>query len=203
VGWAANLYNDIIGHWEKRNRDTVRRYDPRRLDVDLMERLFRSHGGEVLARVQGDLRERLEHLRTNYETDDMLDEWAAIGLERAEDVVERFARSFYFGCEADDPMNAMAFDTRLNRFGARLQAIFSSDIGHWDVPDMREVLEEAYELVEHELLSEDDFRDFTFANVTRLYGESNPGFFEGTAVADACRRQLSATEAPPAPVAVN
>jgi predicted TIM-barrel fold metal-dependent hydrolase len=192
VGWAANLYNDIIGHWEKRNRETVRRYDPRRIDVDLMERLFLSHGGEVAARVKGDLRARLERLRLTSEPNDMLDEWAPIGLERAEDVVERFARPFYFGCEADDPMNALAFDTRLNRFGARLQAIFSSDIGHWDVPDMREVMEEAYELVEHELLSEDDFRHFTFTNVTRLYGEMNPAFFEGTAVADACRRELAA-----------
>jgi predicted TIM-barrel fold metal-dependent hydrolase len=199
VGWASNLYNDIIGHWEKRNRETVLRYDPRRLDVDLMERLFRSHGGPVVARLQGDLRARLERYRTSFEPEEMLDEWAPIGLERAEDVIDRFARPFYFGCEADDPMNAMAFDTRLNRFSARLQAIFSSDIGHWDVPDMREVLEEAYELVEHELLSEDDFRDFTFANVTRLYGEANPSFFEGTAVADACRSEL-ATE--PATAAV-
>ena len=37
----------------------------------------------------------------------------------------------------------------VNPFGARLKAIFSSDIGHWDVPDMTEVLEEAYEMVEH------------------------------------------------------
>jgi len=198
VGWASNLYNDIIGHWEKRNRDTVQRYDPRRLDLDLMERLFRSHGGAVTARLdQGDreLRPLLERLATSLETDEMIDEWAAIGLDDAEDVVERFAKPFFFGCEADDPMNAMAFDTRLNRFGARLQAIFSSDIGHWDVPDMREVLEEAYELVEHELLSEADFRDFTFGNVTRLYGSMNPDFFEGTAVADACRRELASAAA--------
>jgi len=196
VGWAANLYNDIIGHWEKRNRHTVMRYDPRRIDVDLMEGLFRSHGAAVTAKVDGELRPLLERLAVNLESDNMLDEWAATGIERAEDIVDRFAKSFYFGCEADDPMNAMAFDTRLNRFGARLQAIFSSDIGHWDVPDMREVLEEAYELVENELLSETDFRDFTFANVTRLYGAANPDFFEGTAVADACRRELAADATP-------
>ena len=59
---------------------------------------------------------------------------------------------------------------------------------------MREVLEEAYELVDHELLSEADFRDFTFGNVTRLYGSMNPDFFEGTAVADACRRELAGAD---------
>ena len=66
--------------------------------------------------------------------------------------------------------------------GARLNAIFSSDIAHFDVPDMEEVLPEAYELVEHELLDEHDFRDFIFANAVRFWGEVNPDFFKGTVV---------------------
>jgi hypothetical protein len=66
--------------------------------------------------------------------------------------------------------------------GARLNAIFSSDIGHFDVPDMTEVVPEAYELVEHELITEADFRDFMFANAVRFWGEVNPDFFKGTAV---------------------
>ena len=70
----------------------------------------------------------------------------------------------------------------MNPFGARLNAIFGSDISHFDVPDMREVLPEAYELVVDGLITSDDFRDFTFANAVRLWGEVNPRFFEGTAV---------------------
>jgi hypothetical protein len=65
---------------------------------------------------------------------------------------------------------------------ARLNAIFSSDIGHFDVPDMTEVVPEAYELVEHGLINTDDFRDFMFANAVRFWGEVNPDFFKGTAV---------------------
>ena len=42
---------------------------------------------------------------------------------------------------------------------------------------------EAYELVEDELITADDFRDFTFANAVRLWGTQNPRFFEGTVVA--------------------
>jgi hypothetical protein len=53
---------------------------------------------------------------------------------------------FYFGCEADDPSNVWAFNARANPLGARLNAIFSSDIGHFDVPDMTEVVPEAYEM---------------------------------------------------------
>ena len=63
--------------------------------------------------------------------------------------------------------------------------MFASDIGHWDVPDFTEVLPEAWELVEHGLLDADQFRRFTFANVTRLFTATNPDFFAGTTVADA------------------
>jgi hypothetical protein len=64
-----------------------------------------------------------------------------------------------------------------------LNAVFSSDIGHFDVPDMRQVLPEAYELVEDGLITSGDFRDFAFANAVRLWGTQNPRFFEGTRVA--------------------
>jgi hypothetical protein len=56
-------------------------------------------------------------------------------------------------------------------------AMFSSDIGHFDVPDMTEVVPEAYAMVEDGLASAADFRDFTFANVVRLFGRQNPRFF--------------------------
>jgi hypothetical protein len=58
--------------------------------------------------------------------------------------------------------------------------MMSSDIGHWDVTDMTEVVEETYELVENGLISEDDFRDFTFTNSVRLYAGLNHDFFKGT-----------------------
>ena len=67
--------------------------------------------------------------------------------------------------------------------GAKLNAIYSSDIGHFDVIDMRDPLPEAYELVEDGFFTEDNFRDFTFANAVHLWGTQNPRFFEGTRVA--------------------
>lgn len=69
--------------------------------------------------------------------------------------------------------------------GTKLKAIFSSDIGHWDVEDIGEVLEEAYELVEHKHIDESDFRAFTFTNIAELHGSLNRDFFKGTAVEDA------------------
>jgi len=47
---------------------------------------------------------------------------------------------------------------------------------------MRDTLAEAHELVKDGLLSEDDFRDFTFANPAMLYARVNPVFFAGTAI---------------------
>ena len=60
--------------------------------------------------------------------------------------------------------------------------MFSSDLGHWDVPDMAGILLEAHELVEDGQLSEADFRDFVFGNPVRFYTSVNPGFFRGTRV---------------------
>ena len=119
-----------------------------------------------------------------------LDDWSHVPMENVEEMLDLFVEPFYFGCEADDPMNAWAFNSKVNPLGAKLKAVFSSDIGHWDVPDMREVVEEAYELVEHELINEDDFRDFMFTNTVNLYGKVNPGFFDGTAVEAEARKLL-------------
>jgi hypothetical protein len=76
-------------------------------------------------------------------------------------------------------MNAWAFNRRSNPFGARLQALFGSDIGHFDVQNMAGVVPEAYELVEDGLISEDDFRDFMFTNPVHFWGEANPNFSKG------------------------
>ena len=43
---------------------------------------------------------------------------------------------------------------------------------------MEEVLEEAHELVEHDVITPDDFRDFVFTNPTTLWTGTNPDFFQ-------------------------
>jgi hypothetical protein len=55
---------------------------------------------------------------------------------------------------------------------------------------MREVLAEAWELVDDGLMNEDDFADFAFRNTVRLHGEMNPDFFKGTVVEDAAAQVL-------------
>ncbi|HJY83360.1 MAG TPA: amidohydrolase family protein [Candidatus Binatia bacterium] len=182
VGWACSLYADMIGHWEKRNPKGMDNYNPANLNKELLMDLYRRYGGKL---VEGKLEQagRMYGLLADHpESAAMLDEWAPCCIEKSEDIRDLFVPNFYFGCEADDPINASAFNTKMNPFGARLKAIFSSDIGHWDVPDMKEVLEEAYELVEKGGLTAEYFRDFVFTNPATLWTGMNPDFFKGTVV---------------------
>ncbi len=180
VGWARSLLWDLIGHWEKRNINEVTKYDPRAVDRERLSELYRRYGGK-LWREEVAGREAAQ-FGTNVEDPAVIDEFAACAIDRPQDVAGRFVPNFYFGCEADDPVTAAAFDVKRNPFGARLNAVFGSDIGHFDVPDMSEVAQEAYEMVEHGMITEEDFRDFMFANPARLWTALNPGFFKGTPV---------------------
>ena len=187
VAWACTLYSDLIGHWEKRNGREMGRLDPRNLDQEMIMGLVQEYGEELM-------QPKLEAIREMYANQDPapvdVDDFSRVPMDSIEEILDLFVEPFYFGCEADDPMNAWAFNSKVNPFGARLKAVFSSDIGHWDVPDMREVVEEAYELVEHELIDENDFRDFMFTNSVNLYGKVNPTFFDGTAVEAEARAVL-------------
>jgi predicted TIM-barrel fold metal-dependent hydrolase len=190
VGWAVDLYAGIIARWKKRNPRGLENYNPANLNAELWLDLHRQYGGKI---VQEKLDVLNKHRGLLGDKEDLatLDDWAQCGIEKAEDIRELFVPHFYFGCEADDPLNATAFNGKMNPFGARLRAIFSSDIGHWDVPDMSTVLEEAYELVEDGLLSEEDFRDFVFTNPVTLWTGMNPEFFKGTVVEQAAAQVVN------------
>ncbi|HEV2054542.1 MAG TPA: amidohydrolase family protein [Methylomirabilota bacterium] len=183
VGWASMLYADLIGHWEKRNRQAIESTNPSKLDVGKLHELARKYGSPALAEAVG-RREGLEGDSNSTFTGGIedLDDYFRCQITRKEDIRDLFVPRFYFGCEADDPTNAWAFNRQASPMRARLNALFSSDIGHFDVPDMTEVVPEAYELVEHGLITDDDFQDFMFTNAVRFWGEVNPGFFKGTIV---------------------
>ena len=122
---------------------------------------------------------------------DNLDDFSACGITQASDIHDLFVKNFYFGCESDDKMNAWAFNRQCNPFGAQLNALFGSDIGHFDVANMSHVVPEAYELVEKGLVSEAGFRDFMCTNPIRFWGEANPDFFKGTVVEETASAILS------------
>jgi len=130
---------------------------------------------------------------------DELDEWEPCRIRTVDDVRDLFVPSFAFGCEPDDATARFAFAPG-NPFGAKLQAMLGSDIGHFDVVDMRDTLVEAHEQVDEGRMAPEDFRDFTFANVARLYTANRPDFFVGTAVEGAVADLLAEGREPPGAV---
>jgi predicted TIM-barrel fold metal-dependent hydrolase len=183
VAWGAQLYADLLGHYEKRNHEVVGQFDPHRFDLDQSARLLDEFATGRLR----DHRDRYQHIAARLKDAPPheslgTDDFAEAQITDPAQITDIFTRQFSFGCEADDPLNALAFDRALLPRGARLNAMFASDIGHWDVPDMRKVLVEAWELVDDGLLDLDEFRDFTFANSARMLTAGNPDFFAGTAV---------------------
>jgi len=192
VGWACMLYADLIGHWEKRNRQAIESTNPSKLDrarlLDYARKYANGTVAEAVGRgegLEGDSHSTLTGGLQN------LDDYFRCEIKAMRDIKELFVPRFYFGCEADDPSNAWAFNRKANPMGARLNAIFSSDVGHFDVPDMTEVVPEAYELVEDGLMDDNDFRDFMFGNAVRFWGEVDPDFFKGTVVEKAASEVLA------------
>src|SRR5438067_4025820 len=192
VGWASQLFGDLIEHWERRGATALERMKPEKLDRKLLMSMVEKYRYDDIAealKARDGWPSPDTHDLTGNRTE--LDDFGACKITRKQDWLDLYANPFYFGCEADDRMNATAFG-KGNPFGAKLNAIFSSDIGHFDVIDFRDPLPQAHELVDKGLITDDDFRDFVFANSVRLWGTQNPRFFEGTVVAKEAAAVLNA-----------
>lgn len=189
VGWAVSLLSDLVGHWEKRNIEALSTLDPSVLDLDQVQDLISRYGPEQITRR---IDRAMDYFHGPQWRPTNLDDWRSCDIHTVQDIEDLFVVPFFFGCEGDDPLNVLAFNRELNPFGAHLQAIFGSDIGHWDVPDMTKVVSEAYEPVERGLLSAEEFRDLMFTNPVKLYTHANPDFFDGTV----CETSARAVKAP-------
>jgi predicted TIM-barrel fold metal-dependent hydrolase len=196
VAWAAMLYASVISHWQKRNADSLRSHlhalTYTDADREEFQALLSRHGGQILRRSGHQVLQRLEDWLWDQpgEGGPEDDDWAAIGVGSKEDFIDRFVGPFAFGAESDDPMTVTAF-TAANPLGARLSVLFSSDMGHFDVPDLLGILEEAHEGVDHGWMTAEDFRDFTFTNPARFFTDMNPGFFAGTRIEKAVEQLLA------------
>jgi hypothetical protein len=180
VAAGARLYSDLVGRFEKRGPEGIRHLDVRNIDTAELARLAPHYN----PRLVGLPPELLVPAR--YTAEGGVNDFAAADVQSAKDIRDQFCR-LYWGCEGDDPLVGVAFDTRVNPLEAVLPAFVGSDIGHWDVPSFDHPLHEAYEQVENGILTRAQFRDFTFTNAVRFYGGTEPGFFAGTAVESPAR----------------
>jgi predicted TIM-barrel fold metal-dependent hydrolase len=190
VAWGLSLFAGLLGVWEKRNVEAMAHLDPANLDRAQLVELLGRYGSKSIAERLDRLDEGWLFLHDPEDPGGDRDEFAESGIAGPDDIEEIFTKRFYFGCEADDAMNALAFSRSINPRGAELQAVFASDIGHWDIADFRDVLPEAWELIEKELLTPDQFEAFLFGNAASLLTGANPDYFKGTVVADAVAKRV-------------
>ncbi len=183
VSWACQLCADMIEHWEKRRPAGLQ--NPKATSVAGMHKFIDQYGDPRLKANADAIMNSLDFLRPECSVEELArpefiaDDFAAAGIQSTDDIRAAFSGNFYFGCEADDRTTMWAFDPRM---GVRLRPVFSSDFTHFDVPDFREVIPEAFEMVEKGFVTEQDFREFTFANAAALHTRNNPDFFKGTVV---------------------
>jgi hypothetical protein len=184
---AAQLYTELLSHWEKRGGGAVEQFDPDLTDRTMLRDRFEQYGAPMV---------RPQHLDGMLESGgrggpaaEARDDFSALRVDSAADLRDAFVDSFFFGCEADDPLVFLAWHPGLP-LGARLQVGLGSDIGHWDVPDIGTPLVEAAELVEHGILTPEQFREFTFDNQVRFYAGADATFFDGTSVEAEARTVL-------------
>jgi len=191
VSWACQMCADLIEHWEKRRRAGLQY--PSATSVAEMHQLIDRYGGQRLKANADAIMNSLDAFRPECSLEELgrpehvSDDFEAAGINSKEDVRAVFSGNFYFGCEADDRATMWAFDPRM---GVRLRPVFSSDFTHFDVPDFREVIPEAFEMVEKGFVAEQDFREFTFTNAARLHTRNNQGFFKGTVIEQAVANEL-------------
>jgi predicted TIM-barrel fold metal-dependent hydrolase len=181
VTWACQLFADLVGHFEKRNKEAMHLYDPEALDQAMVRDLFLRFGRGRLTDAD-DRYDQAFRQPMFVTTPDDIDDFAESEIDRVDDIVRIFSEQFFFGCEADDPFTSLGFNRQLLPRRTTLNPMFGSDIGHWDVPDMTGVLPEAYELLERGYVGEDEFCAFTCGNAVRMVTANNPSFFAQTAV---------------------
>jgi hypothetical protein len=174
---GVQIYVSLVANWQKRGGAAIAGLNPENLDKDLLVKML-TEDDPRLARFEpsqlaGQLSGTMTRVRDDYE---------AANITSVEDIRDQFVTPFAWGCEADDPLVGLAFDPRITPLGALVPALFASDLGHWDVPEFDEPLEEAHELVDKGILDADNLRDFVFGNPVRFYAAMNPAFFTGTAV---------------------
>jgi len=179
VTWGVQMLVGLIEHFEKRAPEGLKERDPAGIDGAEFDRLVAEYGRDF-----PEVPNFGESFKTALSTPEVSNDFAAAGIEDPKQIIEQFHRQCFFGCEADDSLAGVAFDTNRMPGGRPVNPMFSSDIGHWDVAHMDEVLPEAFEHLEHGWMNKDGFRAFMADNAIRMWTDMNPDFFAGTVVED-------------------
>src|SRR6184192_1518945 len=96
VGWACQLFTDLIEHWERRNRKALERMKPEKLDRKLLMSMVEKHGyddiADALKARDGWLSPDTQDLTGNRAE---LDDFAPCKITKKEDWIDLYAKPFY------------------------------------------------------------------------------------------------------------
>lgn len=189
AAWGANVLTHLVDRFEKRGNQNVQQYNPAHVDADLIVKLYRQYGQDLFQGREYSDQQLLDSvfgvasaLRFREQKPADINDFALAKIEKLQDIHDRWVPNFYFGNEADDRTIVAALNPKGNPFGIKVNALYSSDSGHWDVPELTEPLAEAYDLVLEGAISPQDFKAMVFDNPYRFYTANNPEFFKGTQV---------------------
>ena len=120
AAWGSNVYNHLIDRWHKRNRDAVHNYNPDLIDGQLLEQLYAQHGADLTRGkprsrdelVEGAFGVAIGRLPRALEAHE-LDDFAAAGIERAEDIRDRLLPAW--SCRSRDRCRPERTFTRCGR----------------------------------------------------------------------------------------
>jgi predicted TIM-barrel fold metal-dependent hydrolase len=191
VSWGMQLLADTIEHWEKRNIEAMEMLNPARLDKEALGQYYRTYAGKLADLIDGDVYDLVQRFPIHGSVPQQPDEFAAMQVSGAQDIVDRFVDSFWFGVEADDRGVATAF-LSTNPKRAVLRAVLGSDIGHWDVTDIAAVVGESAAMVDKGVLTPEQWRTVVCDNAVEMFTACNPAFFDGTPAEAYARRYLAA-----------
>jgi hypothetical protein len=193
TAWAVSLARDLVAHWEKRAGPAIDRYNPERIDHELVAELVEAYGSDAVRARADELDAALATLNQPVPEGDLVDEFAPSGIDGPDAIARIFRDQFFAGCEADDPLTCLAFDPRL---GSGVGVLLGSDLGHWDAPDAAALLGEVWDQVEQGLLTEAQVRRLTFDDPVRAWAGPGLGPFAGTALAGELRQRAAAPGQP-------
>ena len=155
-GWGATSTPSSSGTGRSATATRSITTTPRTSTVKQLTVLFGEYGSKRY-RADRPARGRPALLSLSDEEPTTLDEFARCGSESIEDIRD-CSPALLFRLRGRRPAHAPRSTPAIRRRAP--QAHVRSDIGHWDVPDIREVLPEAWELVEHGHIDEEVFCAF-------------------------------------------
>ena len=165
AAWGTNVLTHLVDRFEKRGNDHVQQYNPANIDRQLIIDLYRQHGQELFKGREYSDDQIIESVfgvasafRFREQKAEDINDFALAKIQNKQDIFDRWVPNFYFGNEADDRTIVGALHPQATPFNQKVNALFSSDSGHWDVPELTEPLAETWDLVQEGAITAEDFK---------------------------------------------